>query len=151
MADFTILATNHTSFTVSDMSRSLAFWRDVMGFTVTEPRPVSRSFTCGATGITDTAAEIAFVTCPGHHIELLAFSGTGAGRKIRARPSDIGFAHIAFDVQGIAGVVERLLKAGWYMHGRIQAIESGPRSGGRLVYMSDQDGVTIEFIELHRA
>ena len=35
MPDFKVLAVNHTSFTVSDLDRSIGFFRDALGFTVT--------------------------------------------------------------------------------------------------------------------
>ena len=34
-----VLATNHTSFTVSDLDRSIAFFRDVLDFEVTSKAP----------------------------------------------------------------------------------------------------------------
>jgi predicted enzyme related to lactoylglutathione lyase len=39
MAAFKVLATNHTSFTVSDLDRTIAFFRDAMGFEVTSKAP----------------------------------------------------------------------------------------------------------------
>ena len=41
MTTFKVIATNHTSFTVSDIDRSLAFFRDALGFEVTSKGPVS--------------------------------------------------------------------------------------------------------------
>ena len=42
MTAFKIIATNHTSFTVSDLDRSLAFFRDALGFEVTSNPNASR-------------------------------------------------------------------------------------------------------------
>ena len=39
MPDFNILATNHTSFTVSNLDRTVAFFRDALGFEVTSKAP----------------------------------------------------------------------------------------------------------------
>ena len=38
MAAFKILRTNHTSFTVSDIDRTIAFFRDALGFSVVSPK-----------------------------------------------------------------------------------------------------------------
>ncbi len=39
MPQFNVLATNHTSFTVSDLDRTVAFFRDALGFEVTSKAP----------------------------------------------------------------------------------------------------------------
>ena len=50
MPDFKVLSTNHTSFTVSDLDRSLAFFREALGFEVTSRAPRSRELAERVTG-----------------------------------------------------------------------------------------------------
>ena len=51
MTTFKVIATNHTSFTVSDLDRSLAFFRDALGFEVTSKGPRSPSLIQAITGM----------------------------------------------------------------------------------------------------
>ena len=39
MSDFRVLATNHTSFTVSDLDRSIAFFTEALGFEILNRAP----------------------------------------------------------------------------------------------------------------
>ncbi len=61
MPDFKILATNHTSFTVSDLDRSVAFFRDALGFEVTSKAPRDPQVVSKITGIEGTEMMIAYV------------------------------------------------------------------------------------------
>ena len=42
MSGFKVLSTNHTSFTVSSLDRTVAFFRDALGFDVTSKAPATR-------------------------------------------------------------------------------------------------------------
>ena len=72
MTTFKVIATNHTSFTVSDIDRSLAFFRDALGFEVTSKGPRSPSLIQAITGVEGAEVLIAYVRGPGHSIELLS-------------------------------------------------------------------------------
>lgn len=39
MSTFTVLSTNHTSFTVSDLDRTVAFFTDALGFELLSKAP----------------------------------------------------------------------------------------------------------------
>ncbi|MBP80341.1 MAG: bleomycin resistance protein, partial [Acidiferrobacteraceae bacterium] len=56
-----ILSTNHTSFTVSDLDRSIAFFEDVLGFEVTSKAPRSPEVIARVTGIKGAQVMIAYV------------------------------------------------------------------------------------------
>ena len=75
MPDFTVLGTNHTSFTVSDLERSLAFFRDALGFEVTsvaprDPRAIER-----IVGVPGADILVAYVRGPDHSLELIQYNG----------------------------------------------------------------------------
>ena len=87
MPEFNILATNHTSFTVSDLDRSIAFFRDALGFEVTSKAPRNPEVVSRITGIPGTEMVIAFVRGPGHSLELIQYLGPKEGRgRVRALP-----------------------------------------------------------------
>jgi catechol 2,3-dioxygenase-like lactoylglutathione lyase family enzyme len=64
MSGFKVLATNHTSFTVSDLDRTLAFFRDGLGFEVTSKAPRDPALIQAITGVEGAELQIAYVRGP---------------------------------------------------------------------------------------
>lgn len=147
MTGFKILRTNHTSFTVSDLDRSIAFFRDCLGFEVTSKAPRDPALIQQITGIDGADLLIAYVRGPDHSIELIQYNGPADREMIRPRPCDVGFAHLAYDVDNIDAAVAAAAAHEVRPIGQVTVIDKGPNAGGRVVYLRDPDGVTIEFIE----
>ncbi len=148
MADFSILRTNHTSFTVSDLDRSIAFFRDALGFEVTSKAPRNPDVVSRISGVEGADMVIAFVRGPDHSIELIQYLGPADGRgKVHSRPCDVGFAHVAFDVDDIDAAVAACEPFDVTVTGEVATIDQGPNAGGRVAYLRDPDGVCIEFIQ----
>ena len=146
MTAFKIIATNHTSFTVSDLDRSLAFFRDALGFEVTSKGPRSPSLIQAITGVEGAEVLIAYVRGPGHSIELIQYIEPET-RGVRPRPCDTGFSHIAYDVDNIDAAIKAARDHSVEPIGPVVAIDQGPNRGSRVAYLRDPDGITIEFIE----
>lgn len=147
MPEFTISATNHTSFTVSDLDRSLAFFCDVLGFELLNRSRRDPEFIARVVAIPGADIEVAYVQAPGHRIELIEYSGPEGRRHLDSRPCDTGFAHVAFDVDDIDAAILASKAVGVYALGPVQDLDRGPNSGGRVVYTRDADGITVEFIQ----
>src|ERR1700752_3922800 len=62
---FRILAADHTGITVSDLERSLAFWRDVLGFELSHRTQQSGTLAGEITGVPGAALSLAVVKAPG--------------------------------------------------------------------------------------
>jgi catechol 2,3-dioxygenase-like lactoylglutathione lyase family enzyme len=62
-------------------------------------------------------------------------------------PCDVGFAHVAYDVDNIDTAMAAAAKHDVNPIGEVAVINAGPNTGGRVVYLRGPDGVTIEFIE----
>jgi catechol 2,3-dioxygenase-like lactoylglutathione lyase family enzyme len=148
MADFKVLATNHTSFTVSDLDRTVAFFRDALGFEVTSKASRDPAIVSKVTGIPGTEMMIAYVRGAGHSLELIQYLGPKEGRgRVRSLPCDVGFAHVAYDVDNIDAAMAAAAEHDVLPIGGVAVINAGPNTGMRVVYLRDPDGVTIEFIE----
>jgi len=147
MPAFKVLATNHTSFTVSDLERSLAFFRDGLGFEVTSRAPRDPALIEATTGVAGADLEIAYVRGPGHGLELIQYNAPADRGRVDSRPCDAGFAHVAYDVDDIDAAVATAGKFEVKPIGAITVIDKGPNAGGRVCYLRDPAGVTIEFIE----
>ena len=147
MTGFNISATNHTSFTVSDLDRSLGFFCDVLGFDLLNRGPRDPDFIERVVAIPGADIEVAYIQALGHRLELIQYHGPGGRRQVEARPCDSGFAHIAFDVDDIDAAIAASKKVGVLPLGPPQDLDRGPNKGGRVVYTRDADGITIEFIQ----
>jgi catechol 2,3-dioxygenase-like lactoylglutathione lyase family enzyme len=148
MSGFKVLATNHTSFTVSDLDRSVAFFRDVLGFEVTSKAPRNPDVVSRVTGIPGTRMMIAYVRGAGHSLELIQYLGPEEGRgRVRALPCDVGFAHVAYDVDDIEAAIAASAAHEVRLVGEVAVIDQGPNTGGKVAYLQDRDGVTIEYIQ----
>ena len=147
MSDFQILATNHTSFTVSDLDRTVAYFRDALGFEVTSKAPRDPKKVSEITGIEGAQVMIAYVRGAGHSIELIEYLGPSDRTSVRPRPCDVGFAHLAYDVDDIDAAIDRSAEHGVFPIGLVTVIDQGPNRGGKVAYLRDSDGITIEFIQ----
>jgi catechol 2,3-dioxygenase-like lactoylglutathione lyase family enzyme len=147
MTAFKIIATNHTSFTVSNLDRTLAFFRDALGFEVTSKGPRSPSLIQAITGVEGAEVLIAYVRGPGHSIELIEYIEPETRSSVRPRPCDTGFSHIAYDVDNIDAAIQAARDHSVEPIGPVVAIDQGPNRGSRVAYLRDPDGITIEFIE----
>ena len=147
MPDFKVLGTNHTSFTVSDLERSLAFFRDALGFEVTSKAPRDPRAIEQIVGVAGADIMVAYVRGPDHSLELIQYLAPADRGRVHSRPCDVGFAHIAFDVDDIDAAIAAAARHEVRPVGQVYTVDKGPNSGNRVCYLRDADGVTIEFIE----
>jgi len=117
----------HVHFRVSDLDRSTAFYRDVLGFGVTADARVA-----GIPAVFLAAGDYH------HHIGLNTFDGAGAPPP---PPGHAGLYHVAFlypDRKSLASAARRVLDSG-------HAIRSAIDHGGTVsLYLADPDGNGIE-------
>jgi catechol 2,3-dioxygenase-like lactoylglutathione lyase family enzyme len=60
---------------------------------------------------------------------------------------DVDKAHVAYDVDNIDAVLAAAAKPDVRPIGEFSAVNAGPKTGMRVVYLRNPDGVTIELIE----
>lgn len=147
MASFKVLGTNHTSFTVSNLDRTLAFFCDGLGFQATGRAPRSKDAIETVTGVPGAAVTICYVQGPGHRIELIEYSGPDDRSRVKPRPCDVGFAHVAYDVDDIDAAVAMAARYDVLPINPPYVVDQGPNAGGKAAYLRDPDGITVEFIQ----
>ena len=145
---FRVLGTNHTSFTVSDLERTIRFLRDCLGFEVLSKAPRDPQLVSRITGVQGADTMIAFLKTPGHTLELIEYRAPARKGAVSARPCDTGFAHIAFNVDDAEAAVAAAERYDVKPISPPVAIDQGPNKGRKVVYLRDWDGVTMELIEV---
>jgi catechol 2,3-dioxygenase-like lactoylglutathione lyase family enzyme len=139
---------HHTGLTVSDLDRSLQFWRDAMGMTVLFEQEKKGGYLeaiVRETGAHVRMAHLAFGGT-GPRIELFEYITPPAGRHA-SRPADVGFAHICVACDDLDARFERLVAAGGEPLSDPVEIDTGVNRGGRGVYLRDPDGHMVELFE----
>jgi catechol 2,3-dioxygenase-like lactoylglutathione lyase family enzyme len=146
---FRIISTDHTGITVSNLERSLAFWRDVLGFELSHTAHQTGELAREITGVTGAELKLAVLKAPGgHKIELLEYLAPPDRTKhADLRPCDVGSVHVALTVNDLDAVLQRIAASGWKTAGKAQVLQSGPNAGKRVVYVRDPDGTTIELMQ----
>jgi catechol 2,3-dioxygenase-like lactoylglutathione lyase family enzyme len=144
-----IIAADHTGITVSNLERSLAFWRDVLGFEYSHSAHQTGERVEQITGVKGAELKLAVVKSPsGHKIELLEYLAPADRKKVNVRPCDVGSVHVAFTIDNLDAVLNTIAASGWKAAGKPQTLTVGPNAGKRVVYVRDPDGTTIEFMQL---
>ena len=145
---FKILGADHTGITVSDLDRSLVFWRDVLGFELSHRAHQKGELAEKITGVPGAEILIAVLKAPGHKIELLEYRAPADRTKLHARPCDVGAVHVALTVDNLEAILETIAASGWKAAGQPQTLTVGPNAGKRVIYVRDPDGTTIEFMQM---
>jgi catechol 2,3-dioxygenase-like lactoylglutathione lyase family enzyme len=144
-----IVSADHTGITVSNLERSLAFWRDVLGFEPSHTAHQTDEMASEITGVAGAEIKLAVVKAPdGHKIELLEYLAPPERKQhIDLRPCDVGSVHVALIVDDLDAILSAINASGWKAAGKPQTLQSGPNAGKRVVYVRDPDGTTIEFMQ----
>ena len=147
MNPVTVLSTGHTGITVSDLERSMRFYRDVLGFEVSPPVTVSGPMFEKVTGVPGCVIDVAFARGAGHIVELLCYRAPDGRKTSTLRACDPGFWHLCLKVRDIEQVVRAIRAEGFEAVSEIQTAADPPVKGLRVVYARDPDGVVLELIE----
>jgi catechol 2,3-dioxygenase-like lactoylglutathione lyase family enzyme len=132
-----------TSFSVADLDRSVAFYRDVLGLPLVRVTDgAGQDARVGVvTGYAGARLRVAFFDVQGHELELIQYV-TPAGRRTAPERRDAGAAHIAFAVADADAAYQELRAKG-------VRFVSPPQDFGtvKACYFTDPDGITLELLQ----
>ncbi|MGI9424675.1 MAG: VOC family protein [Hyphomicrobiaceae bacterium] len=148
MTRIDVASFNHTSFTVHDLDRTIAFFVEGCGFELLSRAPRDPQLIERMTGIAGVEVEIAFVQGPAHRLEIIKYSAPQDRQVVRPRFCDIGAWHVALDVPDMQAALKTAEAYGFTIAGEVIAIDAGPNAGRSVAYVRDEDGLTVEFLEL---
>jgi len=136
---------SHFGICVSDLDRSLRFYRDGLGFEQAQSHSVGVEFG-PLMEVHEPTLESRFITRDGVSIELLWFAAPGHTGDGERRPmNQLGLTHLSFRVDDVEATAARLVELGG-------AIVDGTRTTFAptldFVYCTDPDGVRIELMKL---
>ena len=144
-----IIGVEHTCYTVIDMQRTLAFYRDLLGFEILHDRlAVTNSYFRKIIGFPDSVVHAVYMRIPGtdHCLELFEYKHP-RGTPQNLTPNNPGSSHIAYVVDDLRAFYPKLKAAGVKFISEPIYLDEGPNKGGWGLYMKDPNGIIIELFE----
>jgi lactoylglutathione lyase len=137
---------------VADLERSIAFYRDVLGFEIVFAWNPQADYIRELVGYPDADIHAAILRLPGSDVflELLEYRNVERA-PVDTRTANPGTAHIAFFVDDLDTLYADLSARGVRSVSTPVTPTIGPNEGGRAVYMLDPDGIRVELIQTRRS
>jgi catechol 2,3-dioxygenase-like lactoylglutathione lyase family enzyme len=139
---------HHMGIQVADLDRSVAFYRDILGFEVVFQWNPQADYIRTITGYPSADIHAAVLRLPGESgvfLEILEYRNVEKA-PVDTRTGNPGTAHLAFFTDDCDAIYEQLVAKGVKSVSAPVTPTMGPNTGGRAVYMIDPDGIRVEFI-----
>ena len=140
---------HHVGLTVSDIERSIAFYRDVLGMMLVRRRETDADYIgqqTGFPGVKLAAASFKVSPDSDQSMEVVQYL-SHADEPVEPGTNRAGSSHICFTVSDIQSTYDELRAKGVRFKSEPVAITSGPNEGGYVVYLYDPDGYTLEVFQ----
>jgi catechol 2,3-dioxygenase-like lactoylglutathione lyase family enzyme len=143
-----VIGVHHTSYTISNLERSLEFYVGLLGCELLWQREISDKYFCDIVGFPECTVRAAHLSIPGseHVIELFQYVSP-EGKPMDLQPNNPGSSHLAFVVEDLSVVYEQLKAKGVNFRTPPVTIDAGVNKGGYGVYILDPDGITMELFQ----
>jgi lactoylglutathione lyase len=147
-----ITKAHHTGFQVADLERSVAFYRDILGFEIAFAWNPQADYIRELVGYPGADIHAAILRLPGSDVflELLEYRNVER-TPVDTRTANPGTAHIAFFVDDLDTLYSDLTTRGVRSVSAPVTPTIGPNEGGRAVYLIDPDGIRVELIQTRRS
>jgi catechol 2,3-dioxygenase-like lactoylglutathione lyase family enzyme len=140
---------HHTGYTVSDLDRSVAFYRDLLGCEVIAAQEKEGGYLAAIVGYPAAHVRMAHLRVPGgeHVLELFQYIAP-PGEKADVEPRNVGASHLCFIVDDLPTVYRRLSESGVtsFVSPPVE-VDTGINHGGFALYLRDPDGITVELFQ----
>jgi len=135
----------HTGIVVSDLKRSIYFYKDLFGFQITRQMEESGDYIDNMLALSGVKVTTVKMTAPdGQMVELLWFHSHQREQRMRDI-NDIGIAHIAFEVEDLDAEYNRLKDEGVSFNSPPQL---SPDGYAKVTFCRAPEGTFIELVEV---
>lgn len=153
---------SHFGVHVSDLERSLAFYRDLLGMEQVARFDESDEVVRSAVGYADASLKTAHLKIPNSEMfmEIIEYVSP-RGTPVDPQAANPGTTHLTFYVDDLQRTYDELVAAGVQPVGTITDVPNADRKngpvadmphlhriiGGKTVYMQDPDGIRVELMQ----
>lgn len=144
----------HFSFTVRDVSRTVAWYTEVLGLELVHQQGGDNEYTRTLVGVPDAVLKVAQFKIPGldskyssHMLEMVEYVGEADDADQAPPTRKVGGAHLGFVVTDIHTRYRDLAAAGVKFVNPPVRITEGVNAGGYACYFRDPDGNTLEMLQ----
>lgn len=138
-------ALRHAGIVVTDLRRSLRFYRDLLGFRAWREALEAGPYIDAVVGLRGARVRWAKLRAPGGgRLELLQYLSHPRRAPRRVRANDIGASHVAVTVRDVAALCRTLRRRGLRVHG---GPATAPDGKVKVAYVLDPDGAIVELVE----
>lgn len=145
-----IIGVVHSGISVKSLEVSIPFYRDILGLELVKREPPKDS-RADKLGVPGARIQIAVFNVPNSDasLELIEYLNPPSPNEYGAPVNALGSVHIAFQVDDIASIMERMIAAGVkFTCNEYEHITEGPLAGWKWIYFKDPDGTNMELIEV---
>lgn len=136
----------HSGIAVSDLERSVSFYRDLLGFRVYKEMLESGPHMDAMLALKGVQVTTVKMSAPGGGaIELLKFHSHPEDRAARLNVHQVGITHLAFTVESIDEAFDKLTSKGIEFNSKPQ---NSPDGYARVAFCRDPDGNLLEMVEV---
>src|SRR5258708_1526953 len=140
---------HHTGYTVSNLDRAVAFYRDLLGCEVIATQEKQGGYLAAIVGYPDAHVRMAHLRAPAseHVIELFEYLSP-PGDRADVQPRNVGASHLCFVVDDLPTLYEHLGDGGAtsFVSPPVE-VDTGINRGGLALYLRDPDGITVELFQ----
>lgn len=135
----------HTGIVVIDLEMSLHFYRDLLGFRIVKQMEETGDYIDKILALSNIkVTTVKLNSASGQLIELLKYHSHLAEQR-RREVNEVGISHIAFTVDDLDSVYERLKKTGIRF---ISSPQLSPDGYAKVAFCRAPEGTWIELVEV---
>lgn len=139
-------AIRHTGIIVTDMEKSLEFYRDLLGLKVVLDAEWEGEYFAQLTGLAGVRMRVVMLAAmDGKQVELFQFHSHPKQAPGKVETSDIGCSHIALEVDALDKLYAEMQRRGIRCN---CAPLVSPDGYAKVTYCHDPDGAIIELVEI---
>ena len=138
---------SHVGICVTDMDRALRFYRDGLGFALSDGFDLDSDAMPGLDAALEVPGRVVLrsqlIELEGMRIELLHYTTPGVDGTPSDRRNKLGLTHLSFWVDDVDAAAARLVAHGGTI---VESTRTTP--GIELVFLADPDGTRVELMSL---
>jgi len=140
-----MICLRHVGVTVTEMDRSLKFYRDFLGLKILKSSIEHGDYIDNFSGIKNINVKVVKMITDGGVIELLQYYSHPSKKPSKRKITSVGCSHFAITVDNIDILYNDLLKKGVFFNSPPQY---SPDGCAKVAFCHDPDGILIELVEV---